>query len=192
MVIGITGGIGAGKSTVMQYMGEYYSVYTILADEVARELQKQGGEVYRQIIKWLGTEVLKENGELDRERLAAIVFSDESKRQTLNGIVHPAVRRDIEKQIVKQRQHYSHVAVEAALLIEEGYRDVCDEFWYVDASEEVRIRRLMESRGYTREKCRAIMAQQLDRETFLQESDRVIVNNGSMDELKRQLDCLLV
>lgn len=191
MIIGITGGIGAGKSTVMQYMKEHYSVYTILADDVAKDLQKQGGIIYRQIVDWLTEQVVAEDGELDRNLLASIVFADEEKRIRLNQIVHPAVRTEIERQIAKNCGKYSHIAIEAALLIEEHYEDICDEFWYIDAKDEIRIARLMESRGYTREKCVSIMNQQQKRDVFLSHCDRVIDNSGSLQELKQQLNQLL-
>jgi dephospho-CoA kinase len=191
MIIGITGGIGSGKSTVMRYIKEHYSVYPILADDVARRLQKRGGGLLEAIADTFGQTVLGADGELNRAALADLVFADEAKRLQLNALVHPAVRTRIEELIQEHAPQYTHIAIEAALLIEEHYEEICDELWYVDAPDEVRIQRLMQSRGYTREKCQAVIGQQLSREAFLQNVDRVIDNNGSKEYLRQQLDDLL-
>lgn len=191
MIIGITGGIGAGKSTVMQYMKEHYSVYTILADDVARKLQEPGGTIYQQMLNAFGEDIVNEDGSLNRQRLATLVFSDEEKRRQLNALVHPAVRQEIERQIRVQRDHYEYIAVEAALLIEEHYDDICDEFWYIDARKEIRIKRLIESRGYDRERCERIMAGQLSKEEFQKACSVTIDNSGDIEWLKKQLNQLL-
>ncbi len=191
MVIGIIGGIGAGKSTVMEYMSKHYSVYPILADDVARNLQSKGRPLWHEISDWLGPLALRPDGELNREYIAKIVFADEDKRIYLNKLVHPAVRKEIVRSIEDKRRYFKHVAVEAALLIEEHYDEICDEFWYVDAEEEVRIERLMNSRSYTREKCLSIMDKQLSREQFKINADKVIDNSKGIEHLQKQLDVLL-
>jgi dephospho-CoA kinase len=144
MIIGITGGIGSGKSTVMRYIKEHYSVYPILADDVARRLQKRGGGLLEAIADTFGQTVLGADGELNRAALADLVFADEAKRLQLNALVHPAVRTRIEELIQEHAPQYTHIAIEAALLIEEHYEEICDELWYVDAPDEVRIQRLMQ------------------------------------------------
>lgn len=191
MIIGITGGIGAGKSTVLQYMKEHYPVYTIVADDVARQLQSPGGTIYHQMIEAFGEDILNDDGTLNRQRVASLVFSNEEKRKQLNAMVHPAVRQEIERQIEKHRGSYEHIVVEAALLIEEKYDDICDEFWYIDAKKEIRIKRLMDSRGYEKDQCERIMAGQLSREEFQRACSVTIDNSGDMERLKEQLDQLL-
>lgn len=191
MIIGITGGIGAGKSTVLQYMREHYPVYTIVADDVARQLQSPGGTIYYQMIEVFGEDIVSDDGTLNRQRIASLVFSDEEKRKQLNAMVHPAVRREIERLIRVQRDSYEHIVLEAALLIEEHYDDICDEFWYIDAKKEIRIKRLMKSRGYEKEHCERIMAGQLSEEEFRRACSVTIDNSGDMEWLKEQLDQLL-
>ena len=191
MIIGITGGIGAGKSTVLQYMKEHYPVYTIVADDVARQLQSPGGTIYYQMIEAFGEDILNDDGMLNRQRVASLVFSNEEKRKQLNAMVHPAVRQEIERQIERNCGSYEHIVVEAALLIEEHYDDICDEFWYIDAKKDIRIKRLMDSRGYEKDQCERIMAGQLSREEFQRACSVTIDNSGDMERLKEQLDQLL-
>lgn len=191
MIIGITGGIGAGKSTVVQYMKEHYPVYVIVADDVARRLQYPDGTIYRQMIDAFGDDIVNDDRTLNRQKVAMLIFSDEEKRRQLNAIVHPAVRQEIERQIEEQREHFEHIVIEAALLIEEHYDDICDEFWYIDARKELRIKRLMESRGYDKDHCERIMAGQLSREQFQNACSITIDNSGDMEFLKEQLNQLL-
>lgn len=191
MIIGITGGIGAGKSTVVQYMKEHYPVHVIVADDVARRLQYPDGTIYRQMIDAFGDDIVNDDRTLNRQKVAMLIFSDKEKRRQLNAIVHPAVRQEIERQIEEQREHFEHIVIEAALLIEEHYDDICDEFWYIDARKELRIKRLMESRGYDKDHCERIMAGQLSREQFQNACSVTIDNSGDMEFLKEQLNQLL-
>lgn len=191
MIIGITGGIGAGKSTVVQYMKENYNVYVIVADDVAKQLQNPGGTVYREMIDAFGEDIVNDDRTLNRRKVAMLIFSDERKRRQLNAMVHPAVRQEIERQIRSYRDRYEHIVIEAALLIEEHYDDICDEFWYIDAKKELRIKRLMDSRGYDRDHCERIMAGQLSKEQFQKACSVMIDNSGDMEWLKEQLNQLL-
>ncbi len=191
MVIGLTGGIGAGKSAVMEYLQEK-GCYTILADDVARSLQEKGGVIYNKMLEAFGTDILGEDGQLDRNSVASVVFSDEKRLSQLNAIVHPAVREKILSLIAENKDKYLHIVIEAALLIEEHYEDVVDEFWYVDAADEIRIKRLMENRGYTREKCLSIMSRQLSREEYVRHCKVVLDNSTTLDEVRAQVDHALM
>lgn len=191
MVIGLTGGIGAGKSAVMEYLQEK-GCYTILADDVARKLQEKGGVIYNKMLEAFGTDVLGEDGQLDRNSVASVVFSDEKRLSQLNAIVHPAVREKILSLIAENQDKYPHIVIEAALLIEEHYEDVVEEFWYVDAADEIRIKRLMENRGYTREKCLSIMSRQLSREEYVRHCKVVLDNSTTLDEVRAQVDHALM
>lgn len=191
MVIGLTGGIGAGKSAVMEYLQEK-GCYTILADDVARKLQEKGGVIYNKMLEVFGTDILGEDGQLDRNSVASVVFSDEKRLSQLNAIVHPAVREKILSLIAENKDKYPHIVIEAALLIEEHYEDVVDEFWYVDAADEIRIKRLMENRGYTREKCLSIMNRQLSREEYVRHCKVVLDNSTTLDEVRAQVDQALI
>ena len=119
MIIGITGGIGAGKSTVVQYIKENYNVYVIVADDVAKQLQNPGGTVYRGMIDAFGEDIVNDDRTLNRRKIAMLIFSDERKRRQLNAMVHPAVRQEIERQIRSCRDRYEHIVIEAALVTEE-------------------------------------------------------------------------
>lgn len=191
MVIGLTGGIGAGKSAVMEYLQEK-GCYTILADDVARKLQEKGGVIYNKMLEVFGTDILGEDGQLDRNSVASVVFSDEKRLSQLNAIVHPAVREKILSLIAENKDRYPHIVIEAALLIEEHYEDVVDELWYVDAADEIRIKRLMENRGYTREKCLSIMNRQLSREEYVRHCKVVLDNSTTLDEVRAQVDQALI
>ena len=191
MVIGLTGGIGAGKSAVMEYLQEK-GCYTILADDVARKLQEKGGVIYNEMLKAFGTDILGEDGQLDRNSVASVVFSDEKCLSQLNAIVHPAVREKILSLIAENKDKYPHIVIEAALLIEEHYEDVVDELWYVDAADEIRIKRLMEKRGYTREKCLSIMSRQLSREEYVRHCKVVLDNSTTLDKVRAQVDQALI
>lgn len=191
MVIGLTGGIGAGKSAVMEYLQEK-GCYTILADDVARKLQEKGGVIYNKMLEAFGTDILGEDGQLDRNSVASVVFSDEKRLSQLNAIVHPAVREKILSLIAENKDKYPHIVIEAALLIEEHYEDVVEEFWYVDAADEIRIKRLMENRGYTREKCLSIMSRQLSREEYVRHCKVVLDNSTTLDEVRAQVDHALM
>lgn len=191
MVIGLTGGIGAGKSAVMEYLQEK-GCYTILADDVARKLQEKGGVIYNKMLEVFGTDILGEDGQLDRNSVASVVFSDEKRLSQLNAIVHPAVREKILSLIAENKDKYPHIVIEAALLIEEHYEDVVDELWYVDAADEIRIKRLMENRGYTREKCLSIMNRQLSREEYVRHCKVVLDNSTTLDEVRAQVDQALI
>lgn len=188
MLIGITGGVGAGKSTVMHLLSQEYDTYTILADDVARDLQKKGMPIYQAIVNWLGEEILNADGELDRNKMAKLIFSDQEKLTYLNALVHPQVRQKILSLIAQNQDRYTHVAVEAALLIEEQYDEILDELWFIDASDEVRIQRLIASRGYSEAKCRDIMSKQLSRTHFMDGCNRVIDNSLDETHLKEEID----
>lgn len=191
--IGITGGVGSGKSVVMELLEKEFGAAVILADLVAHDLMDPGAVSYRQIVGEFGTEILEADGQIDRPALSRIVFARPEKLQILNAITHPNVKREIMARIARFREEgkVPLIAVEAALLIEEGYDTLLDELWYVYVREEIRIQRLKDGRGYSEEKCRAIMQQQLREETFRERCRCVIDNNGDMESVRRQLKALL-
>ncbi len=188
-VFGITGGVGAGKSEVLTYLGQNYDATVIQADEAGYLVMLPGGECYGEIVKLFGRQITTETGELDRKRIAEIVFQDEEKLKALNAIVHPAVKRYIKKAIAAaEKAGTEYVFVEAALLIEEKYDEICDELWYIYADEEVRKERLIEGRGYSEKKVLEIMANQLSEDEFSSHCDFEIDNSGDFEETKKQLD----
>lgn len=191
-IIGITGGVGSGKSEVLRYLGEEYSAVVCEADLVAKNLQKKGTICYNKIIEHFGTDILDENGRIDRPHLAQIVFKNAEELRTLNSIVHPAVKKNIHGKIRQEAKKGTKLFVlEAALLLEEHYDEICDEVWYIYANEEVRKKRLKLSRGYSEEKVEDIFRAQRSRDEFLEHSDRAVDNSRDFDDTREQLDEML-
>lgn len=189
-VIGITGGVGAGKSVVLDFLETKYNCRVIKADLAAKALEEPGGVCYQPLIDLLGEDVLDEAGEIDRRKMADIIFGDEALLQKVNAIVHPAVKTYILSEIDRERKSKKRdfLFIEAALLIEEGYVGIMDEFWYIRAGENIRRRRLKENRGYTDEKIDAILKSQLGEEAFFANCDVVIENNGALSSVYKQIE----
>lgn len=192
--IGITGGVGAGKSTILAYLRENYRVKTLIADEVAHEIMEPGYDCYVSLQKEFATEkIWLRNGRINRQRLADLIFANDKKRERLNGIVHPAVKEYILKEVEKERRigAVDYVVLEAALLIEGGFGEICDELWYVYVTEENRRQRLMEDRGYSLEKVENIFAAQLPEGEYRRNCQVIIDNNGPVSQVYLQLAQLL-
>lgn len=192
--IGITGGVGAGKSTILAYLRKNYRIRTLIADEVAHEIMEPGYDCYIRLQKEFEKEkIWRQNGRLNRKRLAEIIFADEEKRERLNNIVHPAVKEYILKEVEKERRSGStdYVVLEAALLIEDGYDKICDELWYVYVTEENRRKRLIENRGYSDEKIEQMFAAQLSEGEYRRHCRVIIDNNGPIAQVYLQLAQLL-
>ena len=188
-IIGVTGGVGAGKSTVLNYLESRYGAKLILADLVGHEVMEPGQEAYGQVVKAFGPEVVSAEGTIDRKALGAIVFADEKKRMILNRIIHPAVRQEILRRLEEAKlSHLSSVVVEAALFLEENYDAFCDETWYIYTDEKIRRQRLKENRGYSDERVNQIFRSQKTHEEFQERCQFMIDNNGSEEETFRQID----
>lgn len=191
-VLGITGGVGSGKSEILKFLQKEYQAVVCQLDEVARHLQQRGQECYRQIVEMFGREVINTDGELDREKLGAIVFADPGKLQKLNGIVHPEVKRWVQKDIrEKEQEGVKLYVIEAALLPTAGYEEICEEMWYIYTEEGVRRSRLTDSRGYTEEKITQMILSQPSEATFRKACTVVIDNSGMFENTKKQIGELL-
>lgn len=189
--IGITGGVGAGKSAILSYLAQKPGTRVMLADEIARDLMEPGTECYEKIREvFRGEDIFLPEGGLDRGKLAAVIFSDEAQRRRMNDIVHPAVKQYVRRQNEMERERgvLKLLILEAALLIEEHYDEICDELWYIYTSEENREQRLMESRGYSREKVYRIFASQLGEEDYRSHCKVTIDNNGTVAQTFTQID----
>lgn len=198
IVLGITGGIGAGKSRILKHLKEEYGAIILEADKLAHELTQPGKDIYNRILSEFGEEILlnDESGCIDRAKLSAIVFKDEEKLRLLNNITHPMVKQYILNDIEEKRAcGVSLYVIEAALLIEDGYDKICDSIWYVYASEETRIARLMDNRGYSRQKCIDIINSQSGDEYYRKYANFTINNEknfeNSTKQIKVQLNMLL-
>ena len=187
-IIGVTGGVGAGKSRVLRILKEDFGAHVILADDVARALMEPGQECYRRVVAYLGDSIVREDGTIDRAAMAALIFGDERKRLQVNRLTHPAVWQAVREEA--ERSSASVVVIEAAILGQE-FRDNCQEMWYVYTSREKRLQRLAENRGYSAGKSRSIMDSQATEAEFEAFCDRKIDNNGTLGETRRQIHSLL-
>lgn len=188
-IIGVTGGVGAGKSTVLEYLQREYHARVIQADLVGHEVMEPGQRAYDRILAAFGKEILSADGKIDRGRLGAVVFGDAQKLQALNAIVHPEVKKEILERIERaKKDKEACVVVEAALFLEENYDAFCDETWYIYTNEERRRTRLKASRGYTDSRIDQIFGSQKKHEEFLARCRFVIDNNGTAADTCRQID----
>ncbi|MBR6478553.1 MAG: dephospho-CoA kinase, partial [Lachnospiraceae bacterium] len=186
----ITGGVGAGKSTILDYIRNHYCCEIYLADEVAHEVKKSGTKCFEELIRLLGRDVLDDAGEIHKKRMADKIFQDPALLEKVNAIIHPAVMEYLNDRLEKARAEgkVQLFFVEAALLIESGYGALVDEMWYVYARKAIRAKRLKEDRGYSDEKIRQIMAAQLSEKEFRANSDFVIDNSDSLEKACKSID----
>ena len=188
--IGITGGIGAGKSRIIDFIESNYNAKVLLADDVAKDLMKMGTSTYDEIKDAFSDyDILRNDGELERNKLAKIVFSNKEALMKLNSIVHPAVKERVVEIYREEAEKgkYDCFFLEAALLIEEHYDEICDELWYIYASEETRRDRLKNSRGYSDEKISEIFRNQLKEDVFREKCKVVIDNNGDFSKCEMDI-----
>ena len=189
ITIGITGGVGAGKSTVLDFLAEKYQAYVMKADEIGHLVMEPGQECYEPVIALFGKQIIKDDKTIDRRQVSDVVFSHPDMLERLNEIIHPAVKRYVRRQMeLKRQQGLKICVVEAALLLEDHYQEFCDTIWYIHTDQEIRIRRLMENRGYTREKSISIIASQAPEEFFRANADYVVVNNTDLKETWQQIE----
>ena len=189
-VIGITGGVGAGKSKVLDYLEEKYNCRVIMADKVAHMLEEKGQKCYEELTALLGEEILAPNKSIDKQKMARVIFSDRDLLNKVNNIVHPAVKAYIVKTIEDKRieGRLDFLFIEAALLIEDGYDVIVDELWYINSDVDVRRDRLKSTRAYSDEKIDEIIQKQLSEEEFRKHCKVIIDNNGSFANACKQID----
>lgn len=185
--IGLTGGIGSGKSTVAA-MFAARGVPVIDTDEITRDLSARDQPGHRNIVKTFGSEILDDAGEIDRGRLRQHVFTDPGARQRLEATLHPLIREEVKQRIEKLRTDYCLIAV--PLLIETGFDNIVDRVLVVDAEEADQIRRVAARNSMNEMEIRAIMAAQVDRETRRRRADDVVSNCADLAHLEAEVDRL--
>jgi dephospho-CoA kinase len=187
-VIGLTGGIASGKSLVAKRLVEL-GAELIDADRVGWETYKQGTETYRTVIDAFGEDIVGADGEIDRSKLGPKVFGDADQRRRLEAIVWPAIRRLTSEKLEELRARGVDVAVvEAAVLVEASWQDLCDEVWLVVAESDTAIDRMIARNGLSREAAESRLAAQLSNNDRRAHADVVIENDGSLDELMRRVE----
>ena len=192
-ILGVTGGIGSGKSEVLKFLHQAYGAVITPLDEVARNLQKKGQPCFVRIVEEFGREMLGPDGELNREKLSGAVFSSPEKLELLNSLVHPQVKQWVRRDILqKEKDGVPFYVLESALFPNVDYGDVCEEMWYVYAEESVRRQRLMASRHYTEEKIQRILESQPSECAFQDICTAVIDNTVTFENTKKQIGELLL
>ncbi len=190
-VIGITGGVGSGKSFVANRIKELYNAKLLIADELGHIVTMPGDLGYQKIKERFGEDIIDKEGFIDRKKLADIIFNDDNARKDINDIVHPEVMSYIEKYISERKDKKGYIILETAIMYETGCDRFCDEVWYVYVPADIRIARLKESRGYSYDKSCAIIKKQKSDNYFIERADFVIENSGSIEELEQKLRMLL-
>lgn len=187
-LIGLTGNIACGKSTVLSMLKEHGAA-VIDADQVTRQVQRPGEPVYRQIVETFGEAILVEpGGPINRQRLGAIVFSDPQALRRLEQIVHPAVHARILAWLDDVATYARVAVIDAVKLLEAGWKQVCDAVWVVTCTPDQQLRRLMETRGMSEAEARMRIAAQPPQESRVAQADVVIDNSGSLDATRAQVD----
>lgn len=186
ILLGLTGGIGSGKSTVSGMLARRGAVI-IDADAIVRELQAPGQPLLAELAAEFGSSILNADGSLDRAGLAAAAFGDKEKVAALNRIVHPAVGREMNRRLEEQRATDNVVVLDIPLLAENPRKGLCGVI-VVDVPVDTAVERLMTHRGFSEDDARARVASQASRETRLAIADRVLDNSGDMESLEQQVD----
>lgn len=186
-IIGLTGGIGTGKSTASEYLRKQgFSI--IDADRISREIVEPGTLLLKELEKNFGSGIIKDDGTLDRKALAAIVFSDKEKKSRLDGLMHGHILDEIERKISESQSGEGRgIIVDAPLLFETGLEKKCDQVWLITADEKLRILRVCERDGMDPEEVRARIQNQMADEEKKERAHRIVDNSGSKEALLAQL-----
>ncbi len=191
-VIGLTGGIGSGKSTVSAYL-EQHGYLILDADRIAHDITKKGSPVLQKIADAFGADMLDKDGNLQRKKLAAVAFSTPENKAVLESLTTAEVVRMISQQVeeLRKRAEYDIIFIDAPLLFEAGVDKLTDFVWMVSAEEEIRIARVMDRDQITRADVLQRIANQMDNEEKIRRSHEVIDNSSGKEELYQQVTALL-
>jgi dephospho-CoA kinase len=186
-IIGLTGGIGSGKSTVSRFLAELGATI-IDADTIGHEVFKPGTEAWQEVVAAFGQQITATNGTIDRKKLGTRVFSDPEARTELNQIMHPRIVEVVKARLEKYRkQGVSVVVLEAPLLVEAGWTSFVDEVWVTTASEDTILKRLRERTGLSEAESRACIRSQLPPEEKRKQADVVIDTDCNLNELRTKV-----
>ncbi|BAK28499.1 dephospho-CoA kinase [Streptococcus gallolyticus subsp. gallolyticus] len=189
-IIGITGGIASGKSTVVaEIRKQGYQV--IDADQVVHELQEKGGKLYQTLVEWLGNNILQENGELDRQKLGQVIFGNKEMMAKSSRLQNEIIRQELANRRNQLAQTEEVFFMDIPLLIELDYMDWFDEVWLVYVDEKTQLDRLVMRNHYTRSEAQKRIASQMSTEAKKAYADKLLDNRGNLQALKEQVDRLL-
>ncbi|WP_410499333.1 dephospho-CoA kinase [Chitinibacter sp. S2-10] len=189
MIVGLTGGIGSGKSTVASYLMEK-NIPVIDADKIAHELTQAKQPAVSEISAIFGADCLNEEGELDRSWLRESIYKDPVKKQLLEQVLHPKILAECKRQLIHNQAAIYQILMIPLLIEHAEFRSLCDSIITVESTEEARITRVMQRNGLSREVIQLIINNQLTDAERRQEADHLIYNNDSLESLKRQVDQL--
>ncbi|MCX7773329.1 MAG: dephospho-CoA kinase [Clostridia bacterium] len=191
-IIGVTGGIGSGKSAVSAILKEL-GAEVIDADLISHQVVEPGKRAWHLIVESFGQEVLKVDQTLDRRKLAAQVFHDKALRLKLESIIHTEVVRTMRQQLqdLAQEDFEGIVVLDVPIPVEHGFLDTVDQVWVVEAAEEVRIKRVMERSGLTAEEAKSRIQSQLSQKEYAKLADVIIKNEGSLKDLEQRVTDLV-
>lgn len=192
-IIGVTGGIGSGKSAVARTLKDLGAV-VIDADSISRAVTAKGGRALEELEGYFGNSIIDENGDLDRRKLAGMAFKDPVRRHALEAITHRHIVVKILEGVenIRNSGKTEIVVIDAPIPLKHGFLDVADEVWVVTAEKDTRIQRAMERSGYTYEEALDRVNSQMKDEEYLQAAGEVIQNNGSMEELEKAVVKLFI
>jgi len=185
-LVGLTGGIGSGKTTVSCALGDRGAV-VVDADAIVHELQQPGQRVLSEMVELLGAQILREDGTLDRQAVADLVFSDAGRLADLGGIVHPRVREEITARVIAELETDNIVVLDIPLLAESGWEGIVGTI-VVDLDPEIAVGRLVEHRGFAEHDARARMANQASRADRVSQATWVVDNSGDLESLAREIE----
>ncbi len=190
LLIGLTGNMGSGKSAVGTLLEEE-GFYRIDTDQISRAVMEIGQHAYDEIIGYFGTQIVNPDRSINRKKLAGIVFNDPKKLSVLTKISHYHIKEQMWATVDEVRHYYKKIVIEAPLLIEAGIHNYCDRVWVVYADEEIRLRRIFERDGISREEALQRTRYQLPYEELKQYATHVIENNGNRSDLYQQVRRIL-
>ena len=188
-VIGLTGGIGSGKSTVARMFGAL-GVHWVDADDVARQVVEPGTQALRAIADHFGESILQDNGELDRAALRQKVFEDPEQRRWLEGLLHPIIRQELIRQLSPEDYNLPYVMLVSPLLLETNQHELVERIVVVDVPEETQINRTMTRDGNSREQVERILAAQMPRAARREKADAIINNAQPLERVEASVHAL--
>jgi dephospho-CoA kinase len=187
MIIGLTGGIATGKSIAAKYL-EKKGAKIIDADQISHQISQKGEKGWQLVVDEFGEEILKENGEFDREKLGELIFSDPAKRKILESLLHPLIIYKMKEQAYQYLENDEIVVFMAPLLYEAGLARFCDQVWVIYSSEKSQLKRLKKRNGFNREEALKRIKSQMSLDKKKDRADIIIENNYTIKDLKLKLD----
>jgi len=192
-VIGVTGQVGSGKSQVLDFLDKNYNCRIIKTDEVAGIIRDESGPCHDAVCDIIGKDCINDDGLIDRQKMASVIFADRQKLERVNAVLHPAVKEKVLCTIAEEKTkgELDYIFVESALLLNDDYDKICDEIWYIYVRDEVREKRLMESRGYTTSKIQEILSRQMSDEQLREGCKWVIDNSDDFSLTVEQIEFII-